>query len=290
MTTITVGKTGQPIDTKVSSFDKLNGALIASILLVGFLVSVLFVLWLTALDFKQKKAVELIELKEPFGNEKPEGYEDDVLEPGVEEFPEVETPQLKDALEAVTDAVSSVKANLEKRDGDAAEMGKGRGFGSRDGGPGSGNANVVPEYKRWRIEYESEDISVYAQQLDHFSITIGAVATETSEIVLVNNMSGGINARTSSRKEQSKVLRFEHKKMRMRRWDQTFCQQAGVDLRGRVTVQFYPDITRQKLRTAEARHLQSLGKTLEEVRRTYFKVVPAGGGFEYQVTDMLFLN
>ena len=102
------------IETNVSAYDQLNGALISCIILVGFLVTVLFLLWVTSVyDFSKKAAVSL-EYLEPFGNEKPEGFEDDVMEPGVEEFPEVETPQLKDALEAVTDAVSSIRANLEK--------------------------------------------------------------------------------------------------------------------------------------------------------------------------------
>ena len=127
------------VETAVSTYDLLNAMLMASIFVVGFVVSALFLIWLTtAFDFSKRRApVELIEVSEP-GDEKPEGVADDVLEPGVEEFPETEVPQLANALEAVTDAVSSVRSSLEKRSGDAAQMGKGRGFGSRRGWPRKG--------------------------------------------------------------------------------------------------------------------------------------------------------
>ena len=229
-------------------------------------------------------------MKSRFGDEKPDGYEEDVLEPGVEEFPEVEQPQLKDALEAVTDAVSSVKASLEKRDGDAAEMGSGRGLGSRDGGPGTGSGDVIPEHKRWKIEYESESIELYAKQLDHFNIYLGAFSLNSNDIALVRNVSRGGQVEMSDRKRQSKTLRFEHQKPRMRRWDQNMCKAAGVDLSGRRTVQFYPMETRITLRTVEQQHLTSIGRSLNEVRRTIFKVEAVGGGFEYKVRDMLFRN
>ena len=279
------------VETGVSSFDVLNSALIASILLFGFLVVVMFLIWLTtAFDFSGKKSVKLIEIQEPFGDEKPEGFEDDIMEPGVEEFPEVETPQLKDALEAVTDAVSSVKASLEKRDGDAAEMGKGAGFGSRTGGEGRGNANVLPEWKRWQINYESKNIGEYAAQLDGLNLTLGAISTENDDIALVNNVSRGPTATVSNRTKMGKTLRFEHKKVRLRRWDQKLCKDAGVDLRGRITCQFYPSSTRQMLRLAEATYLQSTDKQLEDVRRTFFKVIKSGGGYDFQVTDILFKN
>jgi len=279
------------IETSVSRYDQLNGALISLIILIGFLVAVMFLIWFTSVfDFSKRTAVELTAYLEPYGNEKPEGFEDDVLEPGVEEFPEVETPQLMDALEAVTDAVSSIRANLEKRDGDAAEMGKGAGYGSREGGPGTGNANVVPEHKRWQIEYESKDIKVYARQLDFFQIVLGAVHLSANDIVLISNVSGTAQIKMSDRKAQNKTLRFGHIKRKMLRWDESYVKKAGVDITNRQLTQFYPTKTRVLLRNVEQAYLSKLGKTLEDVRRTVFKVEPVGAGFEYKVTDMLFFN
>ncbi len=278
------------IETNVSSYDRLNGFLIAMIILVGFMVTVLFLLWFTSVfDFSKRVPVQLTYL-EPAGNEKPEGFEDDINEPGVEEFPEVETPQLKDALEAVTDAVSSVRANLEKRDGDAAEMGKGSGYGSREGGPGSGNGNVVPEYKRWQIEYESSDIRVYARQLGYFEISIGCVNKTANDIILVDNLGASMQTKLTDRKAQDKTLRFGHTKQRMLRWDEKLAKDAGVDTSERILTQFYPMKTRVLLRNAEQAYLQQAGKTLEDVRQTIFRVDAVGAGFEYNVQDMIFFD
>ena len=280
---------GSGARTKVSHYDTLNGMLVSAIVVVGFLVTLLFLIWLTmVLDFSRRQPAMLVAYEEPFGNEKPEGFEDDIYEPGVEEFPEVETPQLKDALEAVTEAVSSVRANLEARDGDAAEMGRGAGFGSRDGGPGTGNADVIPEHKRWKIDYESNNISEYAKQLSFFEIDIGTVQQNTNGIVRLRDVGGSPQAISTDRKAEKKTLYFSHEKRRMRRWDETLVKNNGIDLEGSFTVQFYPMKTRVLLRQIEQAYLTEVGRTLRDVRRTYFKVVPSAGGFEFKLTDMNF--
>ncbi len=56
------------------------------------------------------------------------------------------------------------------------QMGKGGGFGSREGGPGTGG-DGIPEYKRWIINYESENIDTYAKQLSFFNIDVGVIHT-----------------------------------------------------------------------------------------------------------------
>ena len=280
---------GSGARTKVSHYDTLNAMLISAIVVVGFLVTLLFLIWLTmVLDFSRRQPAMLVAYEEPFGNEKPEGFEDDIYEPGVEEFPEVETPQLKDALEAVTEAVSSVRANLEARDGDAAEMGRGAGAGSRDGGPGTGNADVIPEHKRWKIDYESNNISEYAKQLSFFDIDIGTVQQNTNGIVRLRDVGGNPQTISTDRKAEKKTLYFSHEKRRMRRWDETLVKNNGIDLEGSFTVQFYPMKTRVLLRQVEQAYLTEVGRTLRDVRRTYFKVVPSAGGFEFKLTDMNF--
>lgn len=279
------------VETNVSGYDRLNGFLIAMIILVGFMVTVLFLLWFTSVfDFSKRVPVQLTNL-EPVGNEKPLGFEDDLYEPGVEEFPEVETPQLKDALEAVTQAVSSVSASLEKRDGDAAEQGKGGGYGAREGGPGNGTGNVLPEYKRWQVEYENSDIRVYARQLGFFGISIGCVNKTANDIILVENLGDSPTTKLSDRTAQNETLRFGHTKKRMLRWDEKLAKDAGVgDISDRILTQFYPNKTRILLRNTEQAYLQSAGKTLEDVRQTIFKVEAVGAGFEYKVQDMIFFN
>ena len=81
---------------------------------------------------------------------------------------------------------------------------------------------------------------------------------------------------------------FSHEKQRLRRWDDKLSTQNGVALDGRFTVQFYPMKTRVILRQIEQAYLTKVGRSLREVRRTYFKVVPSSGGFEFKLTDMNF--
>ena len=236
-------RTSYHLETKVSSYDLLNSMLIASIIVVGFLVTVLFLIWLTtAFDFSRRREPRVLEVSEQ-GNEKPEGVADDELDPGVEEFPELETPQLATAIESVTEAVSSVKASLENRSGDAAQMGRGSGFGSREGGPGTGGGGI-PEYKRWIINYESENIETYAQQLTFFDIDVGVIHKTTPEIWRVHDVGKSPSVIKTNRQTENETVRFMHKKPRMRRWDQTLAKRQGINLENTIVAQFYPEKTR----------------------------------------------
>jgi len=275
------------VETKASTYDRLSAMLVALIILLGFLFAILFLIWLTSvIDFSQRIGgpVVVANLK---GDSKPEGVADDILEPGVEEFPEVETPQLANALEAVTDSVSSVRASLEKRSGDAAQVGAGAGYGSREGGPGTGG-DGIPEHKRWVINYEAADMKTYGEQLSFFNIDIG-IAHQTKEDVWRLNNPGTTNRVIRTNREQENLtLRFQHKRARMRRWDQELCRRAGIDLTNTTQSQFYPESARIIIRQAEAAALAKAGRELNDVRNTILKVVPGGDGYQFSVLDILY--
>ncbi len=276
------------VETTVSQFDKVNGFLVAALVMVGLIVSFLLMVWLTSIiKFKPTTPALFIE-EQPYGDEKPEGVEDDVLEPGVEEFPEVETPQLADALEAVTNALSSVRANMEHRDGDAAQMGKGRGLGSRNGGDGTGKGDIIPEHKRWKIEYSANSIEKYADQLSYFKIDLGAVNKLNNEIVRMVDPGGSAQIVRSNRAQEKKSVYFAHERPQLAKWEEALFKRAGESMTHSFTVQFYPEATRSMLRQIEGAHLQSVKRTLREVQNTFFKVVPAGSGFEYKVTNQIY--
>jgi len=275
------------VQTKTSRYDSLNAWLIALILLVGFLFAVLFLIWFTSVfDFSRRVAGPVAVANDP-GDSKPEGVADDELEPGVEEFPEVEVPQLANALEAVTDAVSSVRASLEKRSGDAAVMGAGRGYGSREGGPGSGG-DGIPEYKRWIINYEADDINEYARQLSFFNIDIAVIHQVKPDIWRINDAGSGGRVIKTNRETENKTLQFTHEKVSMRRWDAELCKRAGVDLSNTVQAQFYPESTRAIIRLVEAAALEGTGRELRDVKNTILKVVPGGDGYEFTVENILY--
>lgn len=276
------------VETKSSSYDQINAFLISGLVLFGFLFSVLFLIWLTTIvDFSRRTEGPIVTAVDEPGNEKPKGEADDMDDPGVEEFPEVETPQLANALEAVTNAVSSVQGALEKRSGTASQMGRGAGFGSRDGGPGRGG-NGIPEYKRWIINFSSADVATYANQLSYFNIDIGVVANIKQDITRLADPGGAKRVIRSNREAEKKNLYFIHKKQRFRIWDSGIAKQAGISTDEAITVQFYPEATRQKLRVSEANALRAAGKTLVEVKNTYFKVVADGNDYKFEVERMVY--
>ena len=278
------------VQSKTSAYDRLSAWLTALITLVGFLVAVLFLIWLTSV-FKFERNVA-----PPFvpatigddGNDKPEGFEDDALDPGVEDFAEVETPQLAEALEAVSNAVSTIRANSEHVSGEAAVSGKGSGYGSREGGP-SGSGDGVPEHKRWKINYEVDNKATYKSQLDFFAIRIGVVNPVSPTIYQIGNLSGGAEVIETNRDEQAQALYFAHSKIRLKKWDQEISRKAGLDTNGALMVQFYSENARLAIAKAEDDHLKSVGRELRDVRRTNIKVEADGsGGFVFTIVNCEF--
>ena len=276
-------------DTKVSGYDQLSAILIAMITIIGFMTTILFLIWLTTdVDYTAPtQGVDITEIGDP-GDEKPEGFEDDAFEPGVEEFPEVDVPQLAQSIEAVTDAVSSVRANSEKVSGDAAQMGKGKGFGAREGGPGGGGEGI-PEFKRWKINYEADDIEVYKKQLSFFGIDIGVIRRDSDDVYRIDDPGGKLQIVKSSR-EKEKSLYFAHIKKRMLRWDEAIANSAGVNTVGANLIQFYPEKARSRIRAQEAKFLDKDGRKLSDIRQTVVKLATLSNGFDFVVEDVLYRN
>ncbi len=275
------------VETKSSIYDRVNAILIAALVMFGFLFAVLFLIWVTTVvDFSGPSGIHVELTGETPGEEKPKGEADDAEDPGVEEYPEVETPQLANALEAVADSVSSIQGALEKRSGSAKQMGRGSGFGSREGGGSGGDG--IPEYKRWIINYSAADTDTYAKQLSFFSIDIGVVSESKQSIKRLVDPGGARRVISSDRKTEAKNIYFVHKKQRFLAWDRALAERAAIDTKAALTVLFYNDQTRQIIRVVEATKLKELGKTLADVKNTIFKVVPSGNGYKFEVTDIIY--
>ena len=98
-------------ETKVSSYDRVSSMLVALVMLCGLAATLMFVMWL-ARNISFDKSLPIIAAPfEPVGTgEFAEGIAEEFEEPGVEELADVPEPQLADAVESLTDAVSSVAA------------------------------------------------------------------------------------------------------------------------------------------------------------------------------------
>jgi hypothetical protein len=265
------------VETVVSSYDRVNGWLLAVMIVLGFLVLTMFLIWYTS-GYKSKFSA-LTDL--PRASVEDLAEEDDPDDPG-EEFPDEEMPQLANALDAIPDAISEVLGQTEATSGESAVMGRGTRRGTR--------ANLhVPEHKRWIIQYEAENMSTYARQLSYFKIDIGVFYKTIPNIVRLRDPAGANQVIQSSREEERKTLRFMHKEARMKRWDDELARRAGIKLEpDGVTCQFYPEETRQLLRGIERAALAQAGKELIGVRNTYFKIEPDGGGFVYRIVQIVY--
>ncbi len=272
------------VDTQTSTYDRVSGALTAGSLVLGTLSLIMFLTWLTMISPHKKGLPPLSEIPPPGdpGEEKPLGVADDILEPGVEDFPEVEVPQLADAVEAVTDAPSRYRGMLAAVDGNAAEMGRGRGLGSLNGG---GNGGGGKGYERWVIEYEADSPVVYIDQLKAFGVQIGAVHKVLNDIALIYDLDSAPQQRSVKRSDEKRVY-FVPSQGRLKQWDQRFAKRAGVNTTGRIMVQFYPTETAQNLARLEAEEAQRRGIEVKNIRRTTFKVRQSGNSYEYYVADM----
>ncbi len=282
MSSVTTGQ--YQLNTRTSWYDRISGALSTGVLVFGTLSTLLFLMWLTTITPKRNANLAITEVPLPGdpGEDKPLGVADDILEPGVEDFPEVDVPQLADAVEAVTDAPSRFRGMLAAVDGNAAEMGKGRGLGSLGGGGGGGGGKG---YERWVIEYEADKVSVYINQLNTFGIQVGAVHKVLDEIDLIFDLGSRPRTRPAKRSEEKRVY-FVHTSGKVKQFDQNFARQAGINPSGKILVQFYPPETAQMLAGLEAAEAQTRGIEIKNIRRTVFKVRPKGNGYEYYVADM----
>ncbi|MEZ6068517.1 MAG: hypothetical protein R3B90_23030 [Planctomycetaceae bacterium] len=69
--------------------------------------------------------------------------------------------------------------------------------------------------------------------------------------------------------------------------DRDLLKKAGVDTAGGQIFQFYPDDTVRLLGTIE---IQYANRSPKEIRRTYFSVLPQGGGYTFTVTQQTYLR
>lgn len=277
-------------ETKVSRYDLVSALLVSCLIIVGFFATILGLVWITTtFNYDKQTAFVAVENIGADGDEKPEGFEDDAFDPGVEDFPEVETPQLAQALEAVSDAVSTVKANLAERSGNAAVSGAGGGYGSREGGPGGGGEGV-PEYKRWKITYKAEDIDTYKRQLSFWKIDIGVLKRTSDDVYRVNDPAGPANVIPTNRTNEGTSLYFAHTKQRMMRWDEAIAVAAGVNTEDCNLIQFYSTEARARIREQEAKFLAVDGRTTSDIRSTMIRLVETEGGFDFVVDQINYRN
>ena len=269
----------QPEDLlRVSAYDRASSLLISLLVLVGTATAMLFILWLTSRVFFQKVDAVIVPLEEESGTQNPPGTARDVNEPGVEELNDLIEPDVKETLEAVTEALSSIAASLDAVDGVMATRGKGAGDNRKRGN----GDDVIPRWERWEIRYSSTTLSDYRKQLGFFGIELGAIGGGRKGVDYVSFANGGAKARSST--DEDERLYFRWQGGPFKDLDRQLMEQAGVPTTGRILCQFFSPELENQLAVLEK---QKMGdRHLREIKKTLFGVQGSGNSFEFFVMEI----
>jgi hypothetical protein len=279
------------IPMKVNRYDRVAGVLVALLVLIGGAVGVMLIVWLTTVLVFGPAPVPIKLVENVAGRgDHAAGFARDLEPPGEEEMPELQEPQIQTALEAVTDAVSSVSASMDVYDTSSVMTSKGKGGlgDSRPPGPEGEGDNIIPRWERWEIRYISNSVNTYAQQLDFFKIELGAAGGKP-QIDYASGFSRGSPTTRQGTSKDEKRLYMTWKSGTLKQYDQQLLGRASIPTAGRMMMQFYPEETEDRLAWIEMENAKRLGHpNVKEFLRTIFGVRPAGSGFEFHVIEQRF--
>lgn len=274
-----------PSSLGVSAYERTAAAIIAGLILVGFVVALLLIMWSTHRMIVPPRAIEA-ELIEPLaggGNSLGEGL--DLLDPGSEEqIDDLDPSPLPETLLAVTDVATSVAASWDERSASKRLPSRGSGTG-RSNVPGPGNADLIPRWDRWQLQFNDTSLQEYARQLDFFEIELAAIGGGRSQVDYAYRLSqprpahrvGNADDRISFRWSRDNELQAA---------DAELLQRAGIPTAGRVILKFLPTAAENHCARLEDQELKRRGWKLEHVRSTRFQIVPAGDGYSMVLVGM----
>ena len=268
-----------PAGLRVSAYDRVAGMIVALLVLVGFAVLVLVLLWLAdrAMAGHEQPPVALVPEDPAAGMTLGTAHE--MVEPGVSEFADAETPQLADSLAAVTTSVTMQQARLEELFGDDSLTGAGQGAGNV-AASGSGGAESLEKLAPVRsLSLRTTGVTSYARMLDALGIEIGVLGGGIDGITYVSRLSDDAPVVRSGTGEQENRFYFSQDS-RLVELDRQLLAKAGIDSHNRVIVYFVPAAGEQQILTAEGEHAQLAS---EEILQTTFGVRAAGDGYEFYV-------
>jgi hypothetical protein len=276
-------------ELRVSSYDNVSSLLVALLILVGFFVTIMFIIWLTTrVWFVDQPRPVLIE-DDPGGRgEIAEGIADEMEEPGAEEVDVLIEPQLKETMEAVTDVASSIAATLEAMQGNSALTGHGSGPGSnRASGPGGDGTGQLSRADRWKIRYPPLSEAAYAAMLEGFGIEIGCIGGGRPQIDIISRLAGGTPQHRQVKDDERLYFR-QLEGSENRAVDAGLLQAAGIPTANRIIVHLYPAEIENDIAWAEKDFMDANKKTLADIKQTIIGLRSAGANYEFFVIDQTY--
>ncbi|MBC8351531.1 MAG: hypothetical protein H8E66_06060 [Planctomycetes bacterium] len=254
-----------------SRYDRVASLLISMVILSGSSVAVLVVLWLGT-------------TREIDREYRPPGDGSALARRDSPEPTELETPsQLELAQLALAEPVVELSTLLSHEAiATASEI-------EIEGPPGDPRppgdpapSEDVPRWERWEIRYESSTRQGYARQLDFFGIELGA-AGGRPHVDYASELSEISPATRSGQGSDEKRLYLIWRGGQLQRMDRQLLEKAGVDVSGRIVMQFYPQKIEDSLARLEREHTKD-GR-VDKLRKTIFGVRPTGDGYEFFIIE-----
>ena len=256
-----------------TSGDRVNALLIASLVMFGFLFTVLFTVWWFHEPPVARRTID------PWDTEQPLVTLDDVTLDFVE-FESSEGTPLEELIETVGPSIEELSdANGKLGNGVGTDPGFGRDPRTT---PTSGLA--AP---RWSVVQKANDLESYQQKLDFFGIEIGAVHKTQDQVWRIAKLSTEKTVTESTRSAEAKTRYFVSQKKRLQQWDRQMIANAGVDLKDVIAVHFYPDklvATMQQLVDVE------YGDRSSELQEVTFKIAGTAGDLHFEIDNVKFDN
>jgi hypothetical protein len=282
---------------RVSVYDRAWCWLLALLLLFGTAVFMLFMVWLSnhmhVVDIARE--VDLTEVGDGEGGgdgrpsggtqlESPENSSEQI------ELNDTSTPDVADTLTAVSETVVETVTQLDdpslqtarpKGDygtggGSGGGSGPGRGMGHGKGRPGR------PQRWDWKIE-KGNSLDTYGRQLDFFKIELGVILPG-DKVVYLSGFSSGIPTKREGPRALEKRYFFVLQGGDLEQADLEFFRRARVSTESGRIFKFIPrELELKMIETEKAFQ----NKTIAEIKKTRFQIMPEGGGYAFKVVSQM---
>lgn len=275
---------------RTQSVDMVASGLLAGLLVIGLLVFLLFVVWLTQ-TFTWQAGTIVIDERVAGRGDHAEGFERDIEPPGAEEIEELTEPTLAETLEAVTEAATSVAASVDAINSDSSASASGSGRGdSRPPGPLGEGDDIVPRFERWELKFQAKGLAPYASQLDFYNIELGCIGGGVKTVDYASSLSSSPRKRSGTSAEENERARLYfmwRQEGPLKQYDRQLLGQAGVQTQGRQLLKFIPKPLEDELAQIEMRHAISAGhESVKEIAKTVFESQASNsGGYAFVVIE-----
>lgn len=281
---------------RTNKVDQTSSLLLSLVVLIGLAVFLLALLFFMRSMTSSNKLLVL--QPEPAGRgANAEGFERDFDPPAADEVEQLTEPAVEQTLQMVTDAISTISASLESIDSNMNANNTGNGKGdSRQAGPEGDGERFVPISERWELKFTARDRKGYAQQLEAFKISIGAIGGGIATVDYVNAVATKPTKNSGTSKDFKGKLYFMSTTANvLEQYEKQILQNVAIPVQGRQFLKFVPKETEDLLVQAEAEYfVEKQKRTLRvhDIAKTVFECrqKKKGGGYEFVVIDQRYVG